>query len=156
MAAIFETRFIFRALAVAFTCIVFSGCQSFDVNSNAVVGTSSPTPEAEVIGQYQLQLIPSFGSPVIEKVDIAGPVTVQDALEASGAIRKFRSMKISLGRIVKDKGHLLKLPIDYQVRSKTVRDDQNYQLLPGDTLTVSSKKSNSIDKAIEAISGGLL
>ena len=109
-----------------------------------------------MIGQYQMQLIPSRGQPSVEKINITGPLTVQDALEASGAIKKFRGMKISLGRIVKDKSELLKLPVEYQMRSKSVRDEQNYQILPGDTITVSPLKSDTIDKLIKTATGGLI
>jgi len=154
MANIDQTRIILRALAVALVCVVFAGCQSFDFGSANTSETAATVAQPNVIGQYQMQLIPGFGKPTVEKVDITGPMTVQDALEASGAIRKFRGMKITLSRIIKDKGTLLKLPVEYQVRSKTVRTEQNYEVLPGDTITVSPKK-NSLDKAIGSISGGL-
>ena len=156
MTAIDQTKLIFRALTVVIACAFFTGCQSFDFESHEVAEESSLTPKAEVSGQYQMQLIPSFGNPSVEKVDIIGSVTIQDALEASGAVEKFRSMKITLGRVVKDKAALLKLPVEYEVRSKTVPDHQNYQLLPGDTVTVSPNSSGPIDQLFEKITGGII
>ena len=65
-------------------------------------------------------------------------------------------MKITLRRVVKETGRLLKLPVDYDFRTKTVVDSQNYGLLPGDTLTVSPKESKALQKAFGALSGGLI
>lgn len=157
MATKYQTSFILWTLTVAISCSVLTGCQSFDFAASAAVDKEAPAVnKADVLGQYQMQLIPRHGAPSVEKIDITGPVTVQDALEAAGAIRKFGPMKISLGRIIKDKGTLLKLPVDYQVKSKTVRSEQNYHLLPGDTITVSPKESKTFEKAIESITGGVI
>ena len=157
MAARYQTRFILRTMLVAFACVVFAGCQSFDFDAaNSQSATDKVIPGANVIGQYQMQLIPKRGKPSVEKINITGPVTVQDALETSGATKKFGLMKISLGRIIKDKGTLLKLPVEYDFRSKTVRPEQNYEILPGDTITVSPKKSNSLEKIIKTATGGLI
>ena len=158
MAARYQSRITLRAIVVAFACVVFTGCQSLDFTATQSQSgeTGKLVPEANVIGQYQMQLIPSRGQPSVEKINITGPLTVQDALEASGATKKFRGMKISLGRIVKDKSELLKLPVEYQMRSKSVRDEQNYQILPGDTITVSPLKSDTIDKLIKTATGGLI
>ena len=156
MAANYKTRFILRALLVSLACVIFTGCQSFDFGS-AKSRTAPPAPaEANVIGQYQMQLIPSRGEPSVERVNITGPVTVQDAVEASGAIKKFGNVKITLGRVIKGKGELLKLPVDYQIRSKSIRPEQNYEVLPGDTITVSPKRSDALDKMIKAVTGGLI
>ena len=154
MAAVYQTRFILRAIVVALACVVLNGCQSFDFESDPL--QADPVAPTEVIGQYQMQLLPKWGQPSVEKVNITGPVTVQDALVASGATKKFGAMKITLGRIVKDKGTLLKLPVEYVTRAKTVKEGQDYQILPGDTITVSPKKSNTIDKLLKSASGGLL
>ena len=156
MAAKYQTRFILRAMVVAFACMVLTGCQSFDFDAAQSIATETSQPEADVIGQYQMQLIPRRGKPSVEKVNITAPVAVQDALVASGATKKFRGMKISLSRIIKDKSELLKLPVEYQFRTKTVRPEQNYQILPGDTITVSPSKSDTIDKILKSATGGLI
>ncbi len=156
MATRYQTIFILRAFAVALACTVLTGCQSFDFEDSSVVETAAPVNKADVIGQYQIQLIPSHGKATVEKIDIAGPVTVQDALEASGATGKFGSMKITVGRIVKKTGKLLKLPVDYDVRSKTVPEGQNYSLLPGDTITVSPKQTKIMEKVLESLTGSVI
>ena len=155
MATKYQTSFILRAIAVAFACTVLTGCRSFDFEASSTVETAAPVNKADVIGQYQVQLLPSHAKPTVEKIDITTPVTVQDALEASGAIGKFGSMKITLRRIIKEKGTMLKLPVDYEVRSKTVPDGQNYNLLPGDTLIVSPKESKTLEKVIESLTGNV-
>ena len=158
MAAKNQTRFILRAMVVMLASVVLSGCQSFDFDAanSRTADTAEPIAEVNVIGQYQMQLIPSRGKPSVERIDITGPVTVQDALEASGALSKFGRMKISLGRIIKDRAELLKLPVEYQIQSKSVRPEQNYQVLPGDTITVSPQKSDRFEKLIKSATGGLI
>ena len=158
MATKYQTSFILRALAVAFACAVLTGCRSFDFEDSSAVETTTPVNKADVIGQYQIQLIPSRGEPTVEKVDIVGAVTVQDALEASGATRKFGAMKITLRRIIKESGTLLKLPVEYEVRSKTVPDlgGQNYSLRPGDTIIVSPKESKTLEKVLESLTGSVI
>ena len=156
MATKYQTSFILRALTVVFACTISTGCQSFEFGTASVNETTAPVASANVRGQYQIQLIPSRGKPTVEKVDITGPVTVQDALEASGAIGKFGPMKITLRRIIKEKGTLLPLPVDYDVRSKTVLDGQNYNLLPGDTLIVSPKESKVWEKLVESLTSGVI
>ena len=154
MATINRTSFILRALTVAFACIYLTGCQSFDFEDQLANETAAPVNKADVTSQYRIQLIPKRGKPTVEKIDIVGPVTVQDALEAAGAHRKVGPMKITLGRIVKKTGALLKLPVEYDFRSKTVVSGQDYGLLPGDTLTVSPKHSNTLEKVLESVTGG--
>ena len=156
MATKYQTSFLLRAFVVAFACTVLTGCRSFDLEASSAVETAAPVNKADVIGQYQVQLLPSRGKPTVEKIDITTPVTVQNALEASGAIGKFGAMKITLRRIIKGKGTLLKLPVDYEVRSKTVPDGQNYNLLPGDTLIVSPKESKTLEKVIESLTGSVI
>ena len=158
MAAVHQTKFILWTIVVALACVVFTGCQSFDFAAAQpeASAVSQPVEGGKVIGQYQMQLIPSRGKPSVEKINITGPVTVQDALEASGATKKFGNMKITLSRIVKDKSELLKLPVEYQIRSKSIRPEQNYGVLPGDTITVSPKQSDTIERMLKAASGGLI
>ena len=158
MAAVYQTRFILQAMLVVVACVVSAGCQSFELASaeSQSVETSKVIPDANVVGQYQMQLIPSRGKPSVEKINITSPVTVQDALVASGATKKFGLMRISLGRIIKENGTLLKLPVEYNVRSKSVRPEQNYEILPGDTITVSPKKSDAIERILKTASGGLI
>ena len=163
MAANNQARFVLGTFMVALVCVSFTGCQGFDLITpksilptaeELEVNSGADAKQANVMGQYQMQLIPSRGQPSVEKINITGPVTVQDALVASGATKKFRGMKISLGRIIKDKGTLLKLPVEYEFRSKSVRPEQNYEVLPGDTITVSPKKSETLEKLIKSATGG--
>jgi hypothetical protein len=63
-------------------------------------------------------------------------MTVQAALEKSGAIRRYRNMDISILRIVEGTGQPLVLKVSYQPAKKMVSTEQDYALLPGDRVLV--------------------
>lgn len=139
---------------VTIACLALMGCQTMNLSPNAQSDIAPPI-QKKVIGQYQVQLMPKFGKATVEKMDITSPMTVQDALVAVNASEKFRAMDITLSRVIKDRGQVLKFPIGYQTRTRSVRPEQDYQILPGDTISISSKSSGSIDKMIESLTGGI-
>lgn len=142
------------AFTAAIVCMIFTGCQTMNLMPSSNAEITPPAP-GKVVGQYQVQMMPRFGKATVQKIDITAPITVQDALVAVNAPEKFRAMKITLSRVIKDKGQLLKFPIGYDVRSRSVPPAQNYQVLPGDTLSISADSSNSVDKMIQALTGGI-
>ncbi|MEL7496858.1 MAG: hypothetical protein AAFN77_04570 [Planctomycetota bacterium] len=105
---------------------------------------------------YQIQMVSMMGRADVSKRVIKDKMTVQDALEEAGAIKKYRGMRITLSRLLDKNGQVLKLPVDYQVSKRAVRPEQNYSLHPGDTLTISAASDNSMDKIIGALTGGAL
>ena len=140
--------------AAAIVCMIFTGCQTMNLSPSSDTEMVPPTPE-KVVGQYQVQMIPRFGKPTVQKMDITVPMTVQDALVATKASEKFRAMEITLSRIVKEKGQVIKRPISYDARNRSVRPEQDYQVPPGDTITISADSSGAVDKMIQALTGGI-
>ena len=143
-------------LAVA-SLLVFlaatSGCNTLQFNP----GTDPVEPNAETTGQqYQIQLIPQFGRDTVSQHAIEPGMTVQSALENSGAIDRFRAMEITLSRLVKDSGRVLRMPVSYDVRSQSVIPSQDYALHPGDTISVKAVTAGSFDKLIDSVTGGAL
>ena len=138
----------------ATVAVVFAGCQTMTMPGLDVEAAEMPAA-GESKGQYQIQMVPAFGKSTVEKVKITKPTMVQDALESAGAMKKFRGMKISLNRVVADSGKLLSLPVEYDVKSKAVRPEQNYEVLPGDSISVTPKQTGALDKVMESLTGGL-
>lgn len=123
-----------------------SGCNTLNVNA-----PYAKEKQAVKGPQYRVHLSPAFGRSWEHIGQIDGQVTVQDALEASGATRKFRAMDISLSRKVDGSAKILRLPVEYNVASKTVVDHLNYALHPGDTLSVRARASGSLDKLVDSL-----
>ena len=83
--------------------------------------------------------------------ELDGPVTVQTALQRSGAIEKFRSMDIMVYRVVEDSGRGLKMPVVYTPRKKSVLPEQDYALHPGDRVVIQSRTNNALDKLVDSL-----
>ena len=130
---------------------LLSGCQTLALQ---------PEANAKMIpadaGMYQIQLDPAFGKTTVSKGVITENMTVQDALEQAGAGAKFRGMSISLSRLNKEHGGVLKLPIDYDFKTRSISPHQNYALHPGDSISVKAKSNGSIEKMSSAMTGGVL
>jgi hypothetical protein len=128
--------------------LLSSGCSTMFQNV-ATPAIPAETPVASD-GSYYVELHPAIGKPTIFKGELNGPVTVQQALEESGATKKFRGMRVGLFRIVKENGRPLKLPIEYTYRTSQVEQHQNYALLPEDRIVVAAKTSNIMAEALKA------
>ena len=88
-----------------------------------------------------LRCIPVDGEPktfdgYLQNDSATGPVTVQTALEESGAVGRYRNMEITMYRRVSESGRLLKLPVSYVPRSDSVKVEQDYALHPGDRIVI--------------------
>ena len=103
---------------------------------------------------YQVEMSGSFKKASVFQGEIDGPITVQTALERSGAISKFRGMDIMIYRVVKETNRGLKLPVDYQYSEKAVVSHQDYALHPNDRIVVTSMSNNALDKFVDALTGG--
>ncbi|MFK7767073.1 MAG: hypothetical protein AB8B55_07605 [Mariniblastus sp.] len=119
--------------------------------STTAMPTEQSSPSA---GKYQVEISSGFSKPQVFQGELTGPITVQDALEASGAIEKNRGMDVVVMRVVQDSGRGLRMPVDYEYRTKTVSQEQNYALHPNDRILVTARSSNPLDKFVKAISPG--
>ena len=109
-------------------------------------------PQGEVTGTYEVQIMGAMGKVNAFEGDIDGPITIQTVLERSGATKKFRNVDVTLVRKVKESGRELRLPCDYQTRSKRVLPEQDYAIHPGDVIFIQASTRNPLDKIVDAIS----
>ena len=134
--------------------IMGTGCQPINFQGKSEI----PAMESESQGMCQVQIVPQFGRARVEKLPIEPGMTVQSILESTRVVNKFRAMDISLSRMVEGSptSAVLKLPRDFDVTSRTVVSHLDYAIHPGDTVTIRSKPSGSIDKLIDSVTGGAL
>lgn len=132
--------------------IVFcgSGCSTLQIGNygQTVPADTGTTNSAET---YEVRMQGKFHKGVGYRGVIDGPITVQTALERSGAIEKFRAMDITVMRVVKESGKPLKLPVVYSGSKKTVRPEQDYALHPNDIIMVNAQTKNPLDKFVSSI-----
>jgi protein involved in polysaccharide export with SLBB domain len=111
--------------------IVFNGCASF-----ANLGNSARKDNGDPSQRYQVEMANMVGRPQIYEGQLEKNMTVQQALEKSGAIRRYRKMDVSIMRVVEETGQPLKLVVNYNGAKRLVSPEQDYALLPGDRVVV--------------------
>jgi hypothetical protein len=114
--------------------------------ANKDVPVANAKPSA---GQYRVEMNSTFGKPKAYVGSLQGNITVQDALEQSGAVKKFRSMDVEVLRVVDtaDTGARgLRMKVNYDTSDKSVMPEQNYALLNGDRIIVSPRSTGPINK----------
>ena len=133
------------------TILTTTGCLGgIGLNNRAVLPTQPVSAEASA-GQYQVEMTGNFSKSSVFQGEIDGPLTVQDALERSGATKKFRSMEVMIYRVVKETGRGLKMPVEYKARNKSVLPEMDYALHPNDRISVRARSTNAIDKVIDSL-----
>ncbi|MEM9412273.1 MAG: hypothetical protein AAGA30_14250 [Planctomycetota bacterium] len=132
--------------------MICSGCSMFPKmeKSSAVLDEMSKT---ESVAEYFVEMHPNLGKPKLYRGKISEPTTVQQALEASGAIDEFKRISVDVYRQLPD-GRPLKLPVELK-KGKQVRYEQDYSLHPNDRIVVRPKSSSPIDKLVDQVFGEL-
>ena len=140
-------------LFIGLTTMSSIGCIAGMGGKVAMTEAQLPTEGAEenTSDMYRVEMSGGFSSNEVFEGQIDGPITVQDALERSGATERYRSMDILVYRIVKETGRGLKMPVEYQSGGKTVMQEQNYALHPNDRIVISNRSLNAIDKVIDSL-----
>jgi uncharacterized protein YceK len=139
-----RSRQAIAMIFLALTMLPLTGCAAISLTTD----TGNASPAATESAQYQVRLQSNFGKSPTYLGDIDGPVTIQDALELSGAIKKYRDMEVDLYRKLDGSYQPLKMSAIYDAGKKTVRPETNYGLRPGDSILVKTKSQNPLGKVL--------
>ncbi|MDG1873850.1 MAG: hypothetical protein P8J27_08060 [Mariniblastus sp.] len=139
-------------LLVCSVLLIASGCSTIALTANSPLPDAQITESAESAGVYEVHMNGQFSKAISFKGEIDGPITVQTALERSGAIDKFRGMEVTLMRVVKESGRGLKLPVEYQAGTQQVTSSQDYAIHPNDRIMVQSRSKNPLDQIVNSLS----
>lgn len=141
-------------LLLSMVGVLLSGCQSLSIGSK----TAKADPAAEMMGNATAANASYFvdvqsdwlGSKSMTKPYRDG-MTVQDAVEQSGALMTMRSIEIDL---IRQEGvHLVRMPCSYNVSARHVEFEQDYALRPNDRVAIRPKKTNLLDSTLRALGG---
>jgi len=110
---------------------LLSGCMAVNVEM------PDEPPVMDAVPGYKVIFGTSKGKvPKIFDGQITDNITVQDALQESGALKRFRrGMRVDLARRLEN-GRVLKMPVNYDIDSRRVLSEQNYAVHPGDEILV--------------------
>lgn len=127
-----------------------SGCSTFNLSLAKAPVVPSEKTTGESRGLYQVEMSGGFSKGSVFQGQIDGPITVQTALERSGATEKYRSMDIMVYRVVKESGQGLKLPVEFDRQKKSVAPEHDYAIHPNDRIIVRSSSTNPLDKLVDS------
>ena len=135
------------ASLIGLAVLLSSGCATvpgFHGKSAEIESRFSPNAD-----MYVVDIHPQFGQPTRWEGPILKGMTVQSALEASGALGKIKNADVELIRPVPENGTVLKMPADLQPNKRLVKYEQDYAILPGDRIVVRPKTTgNPFERAM--------
>lgn len=146
------SRFCFATIGLG-VVLAFTGCPPLNLDPFGHAPLPAET-EAASAEKYQVVLTGLFGKTTAFEGTIDGPITVQTAIEKSGATTKYRGMDIVLMRAVEGKYQPLKMPVEYIYRDQTVRSSQDYALHNGDRILIKPQSNSMLDKVVDSVTGG--
>ena len=120
------------------------GCSSLPSSLSAGDSALSETAVAGGQPQYLVDMQMSYGAAKKYRGTIDGNSTVQTALLASGATKKFRKMNVSVMRKVEGDYLPLKMSSQYDTSTRSVSPETDYALQHGDRIVVSPVSENSV------------
>ena len=142
--------------AIAFLAML--GCQSVNTDVASPLGdvtTSSNDPEVQPVeegSKYLVEFREKGKQPQIAKMALPDVLYVQQALEQSGALGRFRRMKIEIYRhLPNGGGHRLDIPFDRAKRQ--VPPSGDYAIHPNDRIVVTEDTSTVVDDMLESLGG---
>lgn len=154
-------------IRIAFSCFSLVllgssvGCQSLDTELSMLFGddpppaaAQQPQPAAQPSGQkFYVEFREDGRKPTLLAMPLTDVTYVQQALEQSGAIKKFRRAKIELYRqLPQGGGH--KLPVEFDRNNRRVPPGSDYALHPDDRIVVTEDNSTVLDDMLDRLGGG--
>jgi hypothetical protein len=135
--------------AASVGCSVFRPAVSDDPRAEfAAKGGTPGTPAAK----YFVELHPEGGQPTRAERSLTGPLTVQQALTETEALKKYRRSTIELVRPLAN-GAVHRMAVEYDRSAKMVAPEFDYSLQPGDRIIVKEDTSTIVDDMLDQTLG---
>ena len=117
--------------------------------------TASAAAAPQAGGQqakFMVDVVPSSGRTQSFERAISGPTHVQEVVDQSGALKRFRRLDLSLVRTLPH-GGLHRLPVEYDKNVRKVSPASDYTLMPGDRLIIKEDSTTIIDDMLKSALG---
>ena len=128
-----------------------AGCSMFKEQAtpklNAEV-TSGDAPVGPQAPKYVVEIRPDKEKPKAVEKQLAEPIHIQDALEQTGAIKKFERSLVELYRPLPS-GGWHKMHLEFDRDKKRVPPEYDYAVLPGDRIIVTEDTTTFMDDVME-------
>lgn len=118
----------------------------------AAVADAKDKPAKKARGTYEVLMKSRFGKGGKSTQTLEGTVLLQDVLEASGAVKKYRAMEITIYRPVKGSAVPLQMQCKYDSGKDSVSQAENYEIYAGDQVLIEEVSGLKIGKLINDLS----
>ncbi|MEQ8785631.1 MAG: hypothetical protein RIC55_05010 [Pirellulaceae bacterium] len=151
-------RHTFRSLSLltlaVLTALAAGGCSSLHPRQLDVLGVFAPrrpSPPAPGAPAYTVVEVPSLGQPDTFAVPLEKPLTVQQALEQTGAGYRFGLKEVYIERTAPEAGKPHKLAVTFAPGGRTISPETDYALYPGDRLIVKEDPTTLMEQTLEGL-----
>ena len=142
------------ALLLVLVASTTGGCATFNPDPFDVLGTKKKVP-IDPAHMVTVEMQADIGEPKAVPLAHEDAMLVQNALEKSGATRRFGRMKVSLVRQRPDGRGPYKMELKYDSTKRKMSPETDYALLPGDKVVAVEDVNTPIDDALEQLTGPL-
>ena len=151
--------FTLPTLALAVLIAGLSGCAGFGSSKPSLDSqlskSASGAPAAAQTAKYDVVFQPDKGGkPERLERALSERLTVQQALEQTGGLKKFNRIEVELIRQLPS-GGFHKIPCEYDRSTKRINPEFDYALMPGDKVIVKEDTSTVIDDMLQSAGGGI-
>jgi len=136
--------------------LLLTGCATLRVppgTSDSLTDASVP-PAAAPAPTYTIEIHPERGEVGTKTVPLGEQSYVQNAVDESGALRRFRRIKIQVVRKGNVAGHkMAKMEVDFDNGRRQVPMQSDYALHPGDRVMIIEDSSSIVDDVMGRLLG---
>jgi hypothetical protein len=127
-------------------CSLFQEQVSPRLTSEVLPGEAAGV--APQVDKFTVELRADSGKTAVVEQPISGELTVQQALEQSKALKRFKRMDIELYRPLPS-GGWHKMTLEFDRGSRTVPPEYDYAVLPGDRIVLIEDTSTFLDDILK-------
>jgi hypothetical protein len=126
------------------------GCQSL---LRAPGSTASQTPATAIDAPtYTVEVHSNWTNPTTKRQSFTGRVPLQKVVEQTGAHRRNRDLDITVVRVAKESGQILRLTAKFDPQSRSVQPQYDYDILANDHVIIKPSTSSPLDDLIKPMS----
>jgi hypothetical protein len=115
--------------------------------TQAAAATGAPAPQAD---KYTVEIRPASGKAEALPQSLTDHICVQEALEKSGAAKRFKRFEVELYRPLSgDRWH--RMVLDFDRSNRRIPAENDYALQPGDRLIVIEDTSDIFDDVAQQV-----
>jgi len=144
------------AAMILISAALSTGCSTLpsSLSSGAFSDSSAPPVASGSQAQYLVDMQMSYGGSKKFKGNIGRGATVQTAIDASGATKKFRRMDVAVMRNVEGDYKPLKMSANYNSSKKMISPETDYALQHGDRIMITPKSESQLLKMFGTLADG--